>query len=425
LEECFLKVEQKVSEILQQHEKDVVSFCSHIIQAGGENPPGDVSVTAEVIETFLDKHEITYKRLEPTKGYANIIATVGKGEPKIILCGHTDVVPAGDLNNWKIPPFTGKIEDGKIFGRGASDMKGGVSSMLMAGATLKSVEDELRGTAVFAAVCDEETMGPAGAIWLLKNHKLEGDVCLIAEPTGYLHSGYSVVAGERGNLWVRLIAKGKPAHGATPAFGENAILQLTRFLGKLDALEKTPVKTPEEAKTLVNNGKIDLAKIARGMGIRPREITRSMDHYTVNAGTIRGGTKVNMVPERCEAEIDVRVPVGGSPDAVEEFVKLALPENFEYKITNRTSASYTPAHEPLIKILQKHGEKVLGRKPPALYMTATSDAHSFRESLGIPTVSFGPGYGEVTHAYNEFVYTKDLVNAMKIYAHTIVDYLSS
>ena len=417
--------EQKMSDFLQEYEKDAVSLCSHIIQAGGENPPGDVSVTAEIIETFLDEHEITYKRLEPTKGHANIIATVGSGKPRIILCGHTDVVPAGDLKNWRIPPFSGKTEGGKIFGRGASDMKAGIASMLVAAAVLRRIEDELDGTAVFAAVCDEETMGPAGAIWLLKNHKLDGDACLITEPTGYLHSGYSVVAGERGNLWIRLIAKGKPAHGATPAFGENAILLLTEFLRTLDALEKTTVKIPEDAKPLVHNGKIDLTKIAKGMGIRPEEITRSMDHYTVNVGAIRGGTKVNIVPEKCEAEIDIRVPAGGNPDAVEEFVKLALPENFEYEITNRTLASYTPAHEPLIKILQKHGKKVLGYKPPPLYMTATSDAHSFRESLGIPTVSFGPGYGEVTHAYNEFVYTKDLVNATKIYAHTLVDYLSS
>ena len=419
------ELNQKVEKFLKQYEKDVVNFCSRLVQAGGENPPGDVSNAAEVIETFLGKHGISYKRLEPVKGHANIIATVGKSRPKIILCGHVDIVPAGNPKNWKIPPYSGKIEDGKIFGRGASDMKGGIASMLTAGAVLKHIEDKLGGTAVFAAVCDEEAMGPAGAIWLLKNHKLDGDVCLITEPTGYLHSGYSVIAGERGNLWIRLIAKGKPAHGATPAFGENAILALTKFLKKLDALEKMEVKTPDDAKILARNGKIDLAKIAKGMGIKPKEITRSMDHYTINVGILRGGTKVNIVPERCEAEIDIRVPVGGNPDAVEEFVKLILPENFDYEIINRTLASYTPANEPLIRSLQKYGKSVLGYKPPALYMTATSDAHSFRESLGIPTVSFGPGYGEVNHAYNEFVYAKDVVNATKVYAHTIMDYLSS
>jgi len=419
------KINKKVEKFLKKYEKDAMNFCSRLIQAGGENPPGDVSEGADVIETFLNEHGISYKRYEPVKGHANIIATLGKGTPKIILCGHIDVVPAGDLKNWKVHPYSGKIGDGKIFGRGTSDMKGGVASMLTAGAILSRVEGELGGTAVFAAVCDEETMGPAGAIWLLKNHKLKGDVCLITEPTGYLNSGYSIVAGERGNLWVRVIAKGKPAHGSTPAFGENAILTLTEFLKKLYTIEKDAVNTPEDAKILVRNGKIDLAKTAKKMKIKPKELTKTMDHYTVNLGVISGGTKVNVVPERCEAEVDIRVPAGGNPDAVEEFVKLVLPENFEYRIVNRTLASYTPANEPLIKILQKHGKTSLGYKPAALYMAATSDAHSFRESLKIPTVAFGPGYGEVNHAYNEFVYTKDVVNATRIYAHTLVDYLGS
>lgn len=417
-------INQKIEEFLKQHEKDVINLCSRLVQAGGENPPGDVSNVTEVVEKFLGEHKISYNRLEPVRGHANIIASVGKGNPKIILCGHIDVVPAGDPKNWKSPPYSGKIENGKIFGRGTSDMKGGVASMLMAAAALKTIEDNLNGGAVFAVVCDEEAMGPSGVIWLLKNHKLDGDVCLIGEPTGYLHSGYSVITGERGNLWVKLIAKGKPAHGSTPAFGKNAILELTKFLKKLNALEKMEVKTPNDAKSLVRSGRIDLAKIAKSMGIKPRELARSMDHYTINVGIIKGGTKVNVVPERCEAEIDVRVPAGGSPDAVEDFVKLVLPEGFEYEITNRTLASFTPASEPLIGILQKHGKSVLGYKPPALYMAATSDAHSFREALGIPTVAFGPGYGEVYHAYNEFVYAKDVVNATKIYARTIMDYLS-
>jgi len=415
---------QKITRILEQYEKDVAHFCSRLIQADGENPPGDVSKVAEVIEAFLKEHGVSFERYEPAKGHANIVATVGKDNPKIILCGHIDVVPAGDLKNWTSPPYSGKIKEGTILGRGASDMKGGIAAMLMAAAALKYVEKELSGTAVFAAVCDEEAMGPAGAIWLLENHKLNGNVCLITEPTGYLHSGYSIIAGERGNLWVRLTAKGKPAHGATTAFGKNAILALVRFINKMYAIEKTAVKTPKDARMLVRNGRIDLARIAKNMGIEPQELTRTMDHYTVNLGTIRGGTKVNVVPERCQAEFDIRVPAGGNPDAVEEFVKFILPEDFEYEVVNRTVASYTSADEPLIKILQTHAKDAMGYKPPALYMAATSDAHTFREMLRVPTVSFGPGYGEVNHAYNEFVHAKDVADAMKIYAHTIIDYLT-
>jgi succinyl-diaminopimelate desuccinylase len=414
---------QKVEEILERCEKDVVHFCSRLVQANGENPPGDVSKVAAVVEAFLNEHGVSFQRYEPTKGHANIVATVGKGTPTIILCGHTDVVPAGDLKNWNFPPYNGRIEEGTIVGRGASDMKGGIAAMLTAATALKHVEKELNGTAVFAAVCDEEAMGPAGAIWMLKNHKLDGDICLITEPTGYLHSGYSIIAGERGNLWMRLTAKGKPAHGSTTAFGKNAILALACFINKIYAIEKTPVKTPKDARTLIKNGKIDMTKIAEKMGIKPQELTRTMDHYTVNLGTIEGGTKVNIVPERCEAEFDIRVPAGGNPDAVEEFVKLILPEDFEYEVINRTLASYTPADEPLIRILQTHAKSTLGYKPPALYMAATSDAHTFREMLKVPTIAFGPGYGEVNHAYNEFVHAKDVAVAMKIYTHTIIDYL--
>jgi len=414
---------QKTAQILEQHEKDVVHFCSRLIQAGGENPPGDVSKVAEVVEAFLTDYGVSFKKYEPAKGHTDILATVGKGKPTIILCGHIDVVPAGDHKNWNFLPYSGKIEEGTIVGRGASDMKGGIAAMLMAAAALKQVEKELGGTAVFAAVCDEETMGPAGTIWLLKNHKLAGDICLIAEPTGYLHSGYSVIAGERGNLWIRLTAKGKPAHGSTPALGKNAILSLTQFINKIYALEKTAVKTPKNAKTLIRNGKINMAKIAKNMGIKPQELTRTMDHYTVNLGTIHGGTKVNVVPDRCAAEFDIRVPTGGNPDAVEEFVKLILPEDIEYEVTNRTMASYTPAEEPLIKILQTHAKGALGYKPPASYAAATSDAHTFREMLKTPTVAFGPGYADVYHADNEFVRAKDVVDAMKVYTHTIIDYL--
>lgn len=417
------ELNQKADKILEQYEKDVAHFCSRLIQAGGENPPGDVSKGAEVIETFLNAHGVSFQRYEPAKGHANIVATVGEGKPKIILCGHIDVVPAGDLKNWSFHPYSGKIEEGKILGRGASDMKGGIGAMLMAAAVLKQFEKDLGGKAVFAAVCDEEVMGAAGAIWLLENHKLAGDVCLITEPTAYSNSGYSIVAGERGNLWVRLTAKGKPAHGSTPALGKNAILAMTRLINKVYAIEKTAVKVPRDAAVLVRNGKIDKARTAKNMGIPPQQLARTMDHYTVNLGIIHGGTKVNVVPERCETEFDIRIPAGGNPDAVEEFIKLLLPENFECQVTNRTLASYTPPDEPLIKILQTHAKDALGYKPMALYAAATSDAHTFREMLKVPAVAFGPGYADVYHGDNEYIRANDVVNAMKIYTHTIIDYL--
>lgn len=302
-------------------------------------------------------------------------------------------------------------------------MKGGVAAMLMATVVLKDFEDALSGRVVVSAVSDEEAPGPGGASWLLEHKKLSGDACLITELTGYLEGDYSIVAGERGACWLKITAHGKPSHGSRPMLGKNAIRMLTNFLPKLKILEESAVKIPNSAKPLIRGGKTVLAKVARKSGIPTKSLTKALDHYTVNVGTLAGGTKINVVPEKCEAEVDIRVPVGGNPDGVEDFVRDILPENFECQVVNRTMPSYTPANAPIIKVLKNHAQKVFGYKPLATFMAATSDAHSFREQLGIPTVSFGPGYEELAHTYDELVYAEDVVNMAKVYANAVFDYL--
>jgi len=98
-----------------------------------------------------------------------------------------------------------------------------------------------------------------------------------------------------------------------------------------------------------------------------------------------------------------------------------MPENLEYEVINRTLPSFTPAAHKLTKTVQDGAKPVLGYKPSVTYMAATSDAYHFREILGVPTVSFGPGYVELAHAYNEFVYVKDVLNMAKVYANVIVN----
>ncbi|NIR87012.1 M20 family metallopeptidase [Candidatus Bathyarchaeota archaeon] len=409
---------------IEDREEDLINLCCGLIQAEGENPPGDVSKVAEVTERFLEKEAISYEKFEPVEDHVSIVASVGKEKPTLILCGHLDVVPAGDSSRWAFHPYNAGVREGKILGRGATDMKGGVAAMLMVAAVLKDFENEFSGRLVVASVSDEEAPGPGGVSWLLKNRKLSGNACLIAEPTGYLGSDYSIVAGERGVCWLKITAHGKPSHGSRPMLGRNAILMLTDFLPMLSMLEESAVKIPNGAKPLVRAGKTALARVARKSQIPVKSLTRTLDHYTVNVGTLVGGTKINMVPERCEAEVDVRVPMGGNPNGVEEFVRGVLPENFECQIVDRAMPSYTPASEPLIKVLQGHGKEMFGYKPPATFIAATSDAHQFRQQLGIPTVSFGPGYEDLAHAYNEFVYAEDLVNMVKVYVGVVVDYLN-
>ncbi|HKZ94057.1 MAG TPA: ArgE/DapE family deacylase [Candidatus Bathyarchaeia archaeon] len=413
---------QKVADIIEKRQNELTKLCSELVQARSENPPGDVSDVAKVCEDFLKQEGISYQKLEPEEGHVSVIGTVGKGKPSLILCGHMDVVPAGDTTKWTVPPYKGEVKQGKLYGRGATDQKAGVAAQLMATAAAKDFEDELPERITVANVPDEEAQGPAGVIWLVQNKKLTGDACLITEPTGYLDGHYSIVAGERGTCWLNITAFGKPAHGSTPPRGRNAIEMLTSFLPTLKALEAEAVETPQDAKALVKNGEREQRRLALKDGIAPSKLVRTLTHYTVNIGVIAGGTKTNVVPEKCWAEVDIRVPAGGSPDGVEKFVRSLLPEDFEVSVINKTLPSYTPADDSLVKAIQKGAKPVFGYVPPPTYMPATTDAHFFRRMLGIPAMSFGPGCGELAHTYDEFVYVKDIKNAAKVYANVIADF---
>jgi len=413
----------KMVQVIEKRQNELTKLCSELIRAKSENPPGDVSDAANVCRSFLKQEGIKYQAFEPEKGHVSVIGAVGKGKPSLVLCGHIDVVPAGDISKWTVNPYGGEVKQGKLYGRGSTDQKAGVAAQLMAVAAAKEFESDLCGKITVANVPDEEAQGPAGAIWLVENKKLMGDACLITEPTGYLDGQYSIAAGERGTCWLKITAHGKPAHGSVPARGRNAIDMLTSFLPTLKALEAEAVDTPEDAHVLVRNGEREQRRLALKDGIQPRKLTKTLTHYTVNVGVISGGTKTNVVPEKCEAEVDIRVPAGGRPDGVEKFVRSLLPDNFEVEVINKTTPSYTPASDPLIKAIQKGAKPVFGYAPPPTYMPATTDAHFFRRLLGVPAASFGPGCGELAHTYDEFVYVKDIKNVAKVYANVIADFV--
>ena len=415
------KATVKINRLIDQRKTELNKLLCELIQAKSENPPGDVSRAAHVIANFLKDAGITFESYEPVEGHTSVVATVGKGKPSLILCGHIDVVPAGDVSRWDLNPYDGAMKGDKLFGRGASDQKGGVAAMLMAAVAAKDFEDNLPGKVTIACVSDEEAKGPGGAHWLLENKKLSGNSCLITEPTGYLDSPYTITAGERGNYWLRLKAHGLPAHASKPALGKNAIDLLTESVRMLKCLEMEAVKTPKDAEALVRNGKKQLRKVAAQNRVATNSLTRTLDHYTTSLGLIHGGTKVNVVPEYCEGEVDIRIPAGGNPQGVENFVRSFLPKDVEFEVVNLTLPSFTPAYHQLTKVVEQSAKHVFGYMPSANYMAATSDAHYFRELLGVPTVSFGPGYEEIIHTYNEFVRVKDVLNMAKTYANVMLN----
>ena len=416
-------IKGKIEQYITGHASELLTLCCDLIMAKSENPPGDVSEATQVVQAFLEQNRIGYELLEPRPDHINTIASVGEGNKTLILCGHIDTVPAGDETQWSFPPYCGFIRNGEILGRGATDMKGGVAATLMALAATKQVEKRLSGKVTAAIVCDEEIGGDYGAKWLLENNKLSGDACLITEPSAYRIAGYTIDAGERGVSWLRFRAIGKPAHGSWPIMGKNAILALTAFLPKLKVIEKIKVKTPKDAIQLIVNGKKILAKIAKKNKIPTETMCRILDHYTVNIGTITGGTKVNVVPEKCEVEADFRIPIGGSKGELEANVRKLLPKGVGYEVFQESIPSYTSTSDPLIQIIKANVSRFFGVTPPTIAIWATSDAWRFRKLLKIPTVTFGPGFSEKAHTYDETVLAEDIIRSAKVYANVILDYL--
>ena len=178
---------------LRKRQAELFALCSRLVQIPSENPPGDTSALASFIKEYLAALRIPVEWHEPMAGRPNLVATLGSGSPNLVLSGHLDEFPAGP--GWTRPPFSGAIEDGRVWGRGAGDMKAGLAVALMIASVVRELEAPLAGRLTLAFASDEETGGAWGTQWLLDNvAAVRGDACLIGESSGTWSAGI----GEKG-----------------------------------------------------------------------------------------------------------------------------------------------------------------------------------------------------------------------------------
>ncbi|MEM3451217.1 MAG: ArgE/DapE family deacylase [Nitrososphaerales archaeon] len=405
----------KLSDRVEYLKADLIKLASLLIKTGSENPPGDTSKVAIVIEDYLKSIGLGSRLIEPMKGHVNVMTSIGSGDYGLILCGHVDTVPIGDLSKWSFDPFSGEIMGGYILGRGATDMKGGVASIITAINALIEYEKILNEKIVVALFCDEETGGHYGARWIIQNQLIKGKAMIIGEPSNYHRSGHVIIAGERGVLWSRLKFDGFSHHGSRPMLGDNAIMHAVKALSKLKSPIISKVRTPYEAVKLVRWGKKVLTKEYEDRkSLKPQY---ALDHYTLNIGVIKGGVKANVVADSCEVEIDLRIPIGGSKEEAEKIIR-SLTKEGKVEYFNYAPPSFTPLGSNIIKVLRKVSRSVFKENTPVICIAATTDAHYFRSALKIPVVSYGPGYEDLCHVYDERVDVNDLLGCAKVYAET-------
>jgi succinyl-diaminopimelate desuccinylase len=313
-----------------------------------------------------------------------------------MLNAHLDTVPIGDRSAWSVDPLGGAIRDGRIWGRGAVDSKGRLGAYWAAAAGLIRGGGLTGGELLLVATCDEETGGDCGARWLVEEAGLRADYAIV--------EGYNrpIVRASSALLWLEIEVRGRASHASWPWRGHNAIVDAAALIGELERL-----RVALEA----HRGEIP-----------------GIPHTTMSVGLIGGGTKVNVVPDRCRVQVDFRVMPGVEPGAIRNEVQAIIDrlrrQRSEFDATVRVlqeqPAMVTSEDSPLIQTLVGAVEELTGSRPAVEGEPGGTDARWFNRA-GIATVNYGPGSPDSGnfHAPGENVGLDQLREAAAVCALTV------
>jgi len=432
--------EQKVLDHVDRLENELVKLCQDIIRipSWDRETRGEAEVAHRVGKT-LEHRGIQTEYFSSHPNIDNLVATwkVNKGK-RLLFNGHVDVVPPGE--DWTVDPFAAEIRDGLIYGRGAMDMKGGVAAMTMACCALHDLEVPLKGTLILNAVGDEERQGTLGTTWCIENawEKIKADAAVIPEPSGMEPLGYAVNIGEKGPVWVKVTTKGKKAHGSMATAGKNAITIMLKLLQALEEAKPPSIPPVLTREDVVSQFAMALKKESQQIESLIQEagesnplsaVLEGLDATSMNIGTITGGVLTNVVPDRCEAQIDFRILPGQKPEEMINFIRfhaerLGISTDCDMEIIEAIEGSVVPTHRQnkLAVTLFNASTEIAGPSVFFLVPFAT-DGRLLRRAGIESTVAYGPGNTVLAHTVDENVAIDDLIKATKVFAVSIIRYL--
>ncbi|KAL4903351.1 hypothetical protein BDW74DRAFT_186036 [Aspergillus multicolor] len=412
-----------------------ITLLQSFVRAPSPNPPGNTEAAAKVLTDYLTSHNIPYTIIEPVTGKTNIVSeftgSAGPG-PRVVLNGHIDVFPVDPttIPQWDRDPWSGDVENRRIHGRGVVDMKSGTASLIIAYAYLYARQEELSGSVALCAVSDEETGGRWGTQYLIQEDRRRwgGDVMLSAEP-----SGKTIRFSEKGTLRVSGSVRMSGAHGAYLNLSKGAIRTATTFLNEVvkavESIEPTP--PPEIAKYLTDPEVLRAVDEAMGPGT-----SSIIAKPTVNIGTISGGVKVNMIPDHCAFELDIRLPIGLTAEEVLGVLDDIVRKHEGQDTTGQTRielakqeaasnpSSFSVIHHPIIDLIKRNAEApgVGETKPAMIPSMGATDCKHYRYA-GVPAYVYG--CSPLTMAsVNESASVDEFLHVTKVHALTVWDYLT-
>ncbi len=375
----------------------VVALTSDLVRIDTQNPPGNEQPITDALRAALAPWQPTWTTVEPAPGRTSLVAHLphpdGPEErPTLIVNGHIDVVPVV-RDAWTNDPFDPTVRDGRIYGRGTADMKGGIAAAICALDVLAVAGRAPSCNVVFHLVADEEVGGTLGTRALLEAGLLTGDACLIPEPTGM-----QLCIAERGLLQGHVTVHGRPGHGSRPLDGVSAIQHAASLVLALHAAE---FDDPEH---------------------------ELLGRPTVNIGTIEGGNGLNVVAESCTFGVDRRVLPGATEESTTAELRRRIEEvgvdGLRYDLTTKVfgEASELPHDDAFLGQVRDAIIRAIDEKPETIGMTFTTDARFVRNQAGIPAVVCGPGEVAQAHAVDEWVAIDRLVDATAAYAELLATF---
>ena len=369
------------------------NLLKKLVQAETTAEKGELAA-AEIISTEFGRSGIDGRIIQWEQNRANVVAHLGSSGQRggLLFACHIDVVPPGQAS-WEHPPFCGLEKGGRIYGRGSADMKGGTAAIITAIRQIADSKVKLKGDIIFLGSAGEET-DSCGAKRFVADlgdgpPNLAGVV--IPEPTNF-----DVITAHRGLLWLKIITKGKAAHGSMPHLGINAIMSMKKVL---DELENFRIHT---------------------------EPHKLLGGCSMSINTISGGKAINAVPDSCSIKIDIRtLPTQNHQEIIGDFEKILA----KLKRKNSQFDGTVSVVRSMVG-LDTDGNCDFVRDFCSVVGTDKTKAAGFctdgpyLAALGAPVVIFGPGKTELCHKPDEYIDIADVEKAVEYYKAVILKFLT-
>ncbi|SHF53962.1 M20 family metallopeptidase [Desulforamulus putei] len=370
-----------------------IALLQKLISFNTTNPPGQEEPLARYVGEYLNKNGFMVEYVPVCSGRVNVVGRLtGLGNREaMLLAAHLDTVGTG-VNPWRYDPFSGVLSDGKIYGRGAADMKSGLAAMLLALESFVKDGQPPAGDIIFIGTVGEET-DSSGALELVRRGIMEAvGAVVIGEPTGN-----RLCLGHKGALWVQLTTFGKSAHSSMPTTGDNAINYMLELIGALTAKPLMEGQHPV-------------------LGV-----------HTCSMTTIRGGFQVNVIPDQCELTLDIRTLPGQDHRELIQTVKEVINRQgikVDIKILNDRCSIWSDPGHPFLQVARKCARELFNREVDFSGVNYYTDASVLAPSGNVPVLIFGPGNPEQAHQPDEYVEIDKYLDSIEFYKELIKNWVT-